>query len=70
MTMIRVTTETVAQYFDGVMITCHDPEGKHTVPGWRCRACGWTIGTLGLPPAHECSGDKPSGGRDNDTTSS
>ena len=28
---------------------------KRTVPGWKCRACGFTVGTSGLPPRQcEC----------------
>lgn len=43
------------QYFDGVMIEIYDWDiGYHSVPGWKCKACGWQVGSIGLPPAHNC----------------
>ena len=52
---VAITTENVADYFDGVMIEVRDfPSGTHGVPGWKCKACGWTVGTVGLPPPHDC----------------
>lgn len=52
---VRVTEETLADHFEGVMIPVRDWDGStHSVPGWRCKACGWTVGTSGLPPAHTC----------------
>lgn len=58
---ITATSENVGDLFDGVMLTVDDfPSGKQHIPGWRCKACGWTCGTVGLPFPHECTADQPS----------
>lgn len=45
--------------FEGVMIDVSgEPFGlPHSVPGWKCKACGWTVGCSGEPPPHECPTD-------------
>ena len=50
----KATVENVGDLFDGVLIEVHDPEGVHSVPGWRCKRCWWTVGSRGLPPEHAC----------------
>lgn len=49
-----ITFENVDSLFEGILIRVVDPEVTHNVPGWRCRSCGWTVGTMGLPPWHQC----------------
>ena len=51
---VIATSENIDQLFDGVLIHCEDIGGKYEVPGWKCKACGWTIGSVGLPPPHIC----------------
>lgn len=52
---MRVTDENIGEHFEGIMIPLTDPfEDKHWVPGWKCRHCGWRVGTCGLPRAHDC----------------
>lgn len=42
----------------GVMIDFEDPFGiKGSAPGWQCKTCGWTIGSQGAPPHHDCPQD-------------
>lgn len=51
---------TLDEAWEGVMITYteHDVPGdegyQRSVPGWKCRHCGWQLGTAGLPPV-QCS---------------
>ena len=43
--------------FEGVLIEVSDEpvfELRYSVPGWKCKACGWVVGSRGYPPAHEC----------------
>lgn len=53
---IQATEATVDALFDGVMIPVEDPfhYPAYSVPGWRCKMCGWTVGARGLPRAHQC----------------
>ena len=46
----------IDELFEGVMIPggADKPSGY---PGWRCRGCGWTVGSIGLPPTHNCPQD-------------
>lgn len=63
MTLVKVTKETIDDVFEGVMIDVKDPfVGPYSVPGWRCRACGWTVGSEDLPPSHECPAPGPPDG--------
>lgn len=48
------TTRDVGDYFIGVLIPVRDIAGRYNVPGWRCRGCGWTVGSTGYPPDHKC----------------
>jgi hypothetical protein len=59
MICIRVTTDDqLDTHFDGVMIPVSDPfVGSYQVPGWKCKECGWVIGTIGYPPSHQCPDD-------------
>lgn len=47
--------------WEGVLVTYTErdaPGGapyQRQVPGWKCRACGWTLGTSRLPPSR-CGG--------------
>lgn len=65
--------EGIDAHWEGVMITYTEqdfPTSKpyeRTIPGWKCRQCGRTYGTAGLPP-RECGcghiwTDTPKGGR-------
>lgn len=54
MTWIEPDRESIDALFEGVLIPVHDIGGDYSVPGWRCRACGWTVGAQGLPGGHEC----------------
>jgi len=58
MATLRVTTDDgLDEHFEGVMIDAEDPFiGKIRVPGWKCRHCGWTVGTISYPPSHDCPG--------------
>lgn len=52
------TTEgNILDNFDGVVIPVEDIAGKYQVPGWKCRECGWTVGTMHFPIAHNCPED-------------
>ena len=52
---VTATSENVDGLFEGVMLAVSDIGcDSYSVPGWRCRRCGWTIGSQGLPPSHEC----------------
>lgn len=55
----QLTADTVDIFFEGETIPLQDVGGDHAgrFPAWKCRACGWTIGVLGLPPSHNCPGD-------------
>jgi hypothetical protein len=63
MPKIIATTENVDQLFEGVMIPREHTEEPYTnaiytrqpTPGWKCKACGWTIGSEALPPSHYCN---------------
>lgn len=55
--IVEASRHTVGDLFEGVMI----PVYEGAVPGWRCRACGWTIGTRGVPPVHACPGEAECG---------
>ena len=47
----------VGENWEGIMIEyteCDFPGAepyKRAVPGWKCKRCGWRLGTAGLPPA-------------------
>ncbi len=53
-------TYNIDKLFEGIMIPSTDKPSGH--PGWKCKECGWTIGSIGLPPSHICpdDGDKQS----------
>ncbi|GMV17931.1 MAG: hypothetical protein AMXMBFR56_61550 [Polyangiaceae bacterium] len=52
---------TLDEAWEGVMLTyteCDFPGAEprqRSVPGWKCRSCGWQLGTSGLPPSR-CGG--------------
>lgn len=54
MKRVEATESNIDELFHGVMIDVEDIGGKYSVPGWKCRACGWTVGSQGLPPWHNC----------------
>lgn len=56
---IHVTNDDeLDRHFEGVMIDVSDPfVGSYRVPGWKCRHCGWTVGSVGYPPSHVCPGE-------------
>jgi len=58
MTYLRVTTDDeLDAHFEGVMIEVDEPFiGKCYKPGWKCRHCGWMVGTISYPPSHDCPG--------------
>ena len=58
MAFLRVTTDDeLDEHFEGVMIDVEEPFiGSVRVPGWKCRHCGWTVGTIDYPPSHDCPG--------------
>lgn len=45
------------KYFEGVVFPVEDIAGRYFVPGWKCKECGWTIGTINYPPRHSCPED-------------
>jgi rubrerythrin len=51
----------LSEHWDGVMVDFMErdfPSGPlypRQVPGWKCRRCGYTLGTTGLPP-EQCHG--------------
>ena len=52
---VRVTESDIDDFFEGIMITINDWDiGEHRVPGWKCKRCGWRVGSQDLPPSHEC----------------
>lgn len=52
---VKATDENLGDLFEGVMIEVTDPFiPDYRVPGWKCKKCGWIIGTLRLPPGHTC----------------
>lgn len=52
------TDEELTEHFDGYMIPLNDWDvGDYQVPGWKCKHCGWIIGTSGYPPGHNCPDD-------------
>jgi len=55
MTVKVATSDNIDELFEGVMIAVSDFGRLYSVPGWRCKTCGWTIGSEGLPPSHDCA---------------
>ena len=51
---IEAKPETLDGMFERVTRPYYYMSMLHFVPGWRCRACGWTVETEGLPPGHDC----------------
>lgn len=57
--LIRATRENVDELFEGIIISYEDMfTGLRRVPGWQCRQCGWKVGTVDLPPMHECKAEE------------
>ena len=57
--LIKPETENALnELFEGVMLQINDPFiGLTNRPGWKCKKCGWEIGSIGFPPAHDCPRD-------------
>jgi len=55
---IRVTNDDeLIEHFEGILIPAEDIAGKYQVPGWKCKSCGWAVGTIRYPPGHHCPED-------------
>lgn len=52
--IVEATRENVGELFDGVLVTIDEIFYKASKPGWKCRKCGWTCVTQGLPWRHDC----------------
>lgn len=55
--LVVATRANIDELFEGVMIPVQEPGYEARKPGWKCRACGFTVGSIGLPPAHICPRD-------------
>ena len=56
--LIRIDNwDDIDKSFEGIMIDVEDIVGKYFVPGWKCKVCGWKVGTKRLPPSHTCPDD-------------
>lgn len=55
---IEITNdEQLRKHFEGILIRVTDPpplDLSYNVPGWKCKTCGWQVGSSGYPPSHEC----------------
>jgi hypothetical protein len=54
---IEANDVNVDALFEGVMIPVDDGFDRYWLPGWKCRMCGWRVGSRDLPPWHDCPSD-------------
>lgn len=58
MKIFITTDDELDANFEGFMIPVYDWDvGNYQVPGWKCKHCGWIVGTQGYPPSHTCPDD-------------